>query len=148
MPRADWNRKRERQYDHIKEGLIDRGEREEEAEEIAARTVNKVRARSGEAESASRSSLDDISSASWGTAFTQRQGWKNTRSALPGSPEDAHQRSVDNVKDPTGAGGWPLSCRRPVRALGTAQADGSRRATRSGGRGSYVVAISSMWPDR
>ena len=54
--------KRERQYEHIKDGLTDRGRSEDEAEEIAARTVNKERARSGEAEQASRTSTDDISS--------------------------------------------------------------------------------------
>lgn len=61
MPRA-WSEKRERQYEHIKEGLLDRGEDEDTAEEIAARTVNKERARSGEAEESSRTSTEDISS--------------------------------------------------------------------------------------
>jgi hypothetical protein len=62
MPQAAWNDKRERQYDHIKRGLLERGESEGTAEEIAARTVNKERARAGEAEESSRSSTDDISS--------------------------------------------------------------------------------------
>lgn len=62
MPQDFWSDKRERQYDHIKEGLVHRGESEDTAEEIAARTVNKERARAGEAEQASRSSTDDISS--------------------------------------------------------------------------------------
>jgi hypothetical protein len=61
VPRA-WSEKRERQYEHIKEGLLDRGESEETAEEIAARTVNKERARAGEAQEASSTSTDDISS--------------------------------------------------------------------------------------
>jgi hypothetical protein len=61
MPRA-WSKKRERQYDHIKEGLEKRGEDEDTAEEIAARTVNKERARKGEARESSRTSTDDISS--------------------------------------------------------------------------------------
>jgi hypothetical protein len=60
-PRA-WSRKRERQYEHIKEGLEERGRPEGVAEEIAARTVNKERARAGEAKQASRTSVDDISS--------------------------------------------------------------------------------------
>ena len=51
MPQSAWTDKRERQYEHIKEGLIDRGTDEERAKEIAAKTVNKERARSGEAES-------------------------------------------------------------------------------------------------
>lgn len=62
MPQKVWNRKRERQYRHIKEGLLDRGEPPPVAEEIAARTVNKERARSGEARQRSRSSVRDISS--------------------------------------------------------------------------------------
>ena len=62
MPQQAWSNKRERQYDHIKEGLLERGEDEDEAEEIAARTVNKERARSGEARQTSRSSTDDMSS--------------------------------------------------------------------------------------
>ena len=62
MPQQAWSPKRERQYEHIKEGLLERGRGEELAEEIAARTVNKERARSGEALEASRSSVEDISS--------------------------------------------------------------------------------------
>ncbi len=62
MPQPGWSRKRERQYEHIKEGLLDRGEGEDTAEEIAARTVNKERARAGEARTASKTSTDDISS--------------------------------------------------------------------------------------
>jgi len=62
MPQKAWSAKRERQYEHIKSGLERRGESEDTAEEIAARTVNKERARSGEAKQASRSSTDDISS--------------------------------------------------------------------------------------
>ncbi len=50
MPQQAWSKKRERQYEHIKEGLEDSGRSEDEAEEIAARTVNKERARAGEAE--------------------------------------------------------------------------------------------------
>ena len=62
MPQPGWSRKRERQYEHIKEGLRKHGRSEDLAEEIAARTVNKERARAGEARSSSRSSTDDISS--------------------------------------------------------------------------------------
>ncbi|MGW5188196.1 plasmid stabilization protein [Kribbella sp. NPDC004138] len=61
MP-AGSNRKRERQYEHIKAGLKERGRSEDVAEEIAARTVNKERARAGEAKEKSRSSTHDISS--------------------------------------------------------------------------------------
>lgn len=61
MP-AGSSRKRERQYEHIKAGLKDRGRGEDVAEEIAARTVNKERARSGESKQKSRTSTQDISS--------------------------------------------------------------------------------------
>jgi hypothetical protein len=62
MPQKAWSAKRERQYEHIKEGLKEHGRSEDLAEEIAARTVNKERARSGEAKTKSRSSTRDISS--------------------------------------------------------------------------------------
>ncbi len=62
MPQAGWSDKRERQYEHIKDGLLERGKDEDTAEEIAARTVNKERARAGESETASRTSIEDISS--------------------------------------------------------------------------------------
>jgi hypothetical protein len=62
MPQQAWSKKRERQYEHILGGLRSRGTKESEAEEIAARTVNKERARSGEAKQRSRTSTDDISS--------------------------------------------------------------------------------------
>lgn len=60
MPKA-WSDKRERQYEHIKESVEARGKPEKLAEEIAARTVNKERAQHGEARTASRSSLEDVS---------------------------------------------------------------------------------------
>lgn len=59
MPRNEWSAKRERQYEHIKEGVLKRGEDEDTAEEIAARTVNKERAQHGETKHASRQSLKD-----------------------------------------------------------------------------------------
>ena len=62
MPQEAWSAKRERQYDHIKSGLKQRGASEDKAEEIAARTVNKERARAGEARESSRTSRTDISS--------------------------------------------------------------------------------------
>jgi plasmid stabilization system protein ParE len=62
MPVKAWSPKRERQYEHIKEGLESRGTDDDTAEEIAARTVNKERARAGESKEASRTSVDDISS--------------------------------------------------------------------------------------
>lgn len=62
MPQKAWNAKRERQYKHIKQGLKKSGRSEDTAEEIAARTVNKERARAGESKTASRTSTRDISS--------------------------------------------------------------------------------------
>ena len=61
MP-AGSSKKRERQYEHIKEGLKERGRSEDTAEEIAARTVNKERARAGESKQKSRTSMNDMSS--------------------------------------------------------------------------------------
>lgn len=61
MPENRWSDKRERQYQHIKDGLKSSGKSEKLAEEIAARTVNKERARQGEAREVSRSSIDDVS---------------------------------------------------------------------------------------
>lgn len=61
MPANRWSAKRERQYEHIKSGLLERGKKEGVAEEIAARTVNKVRAQAGEAKEASPLSMRDLS---------------------------------------------------------------------------------------
>lgn len=61
MPRNSWSRKRERQYKHIKDSQVERGKSVDEAEEIAARTVNKVRARAGESATGSEASVNDLS---------------------------------------------------------------------------------------
>jgi hypothetical protein len=66
--------KRARQYEHVKEGELGRGASEGRAEEIAARTVNKERARSGEARQRSRSSVEDISSGRRGGKRSGRPG--------------------------------------------------------------------------
>jgi len=71
MPRA-WSDKRERQYEHIKKSAKSRGAGSDRAQEIAARTVNKERARSGEARTASKSSIRDRSSSSRGGARSHR----------------------------------------------------------------------------
>ena len=62
MPQQAWSAKRERQYEHIKESERKQGASEKRAKEIAARTVNKERARSGEARESSRLSRSDMSS--------------------------------------------------------------------------------------
>jgi hypothetical protein len=82
MPQFAWTEKRERQYEHIKAGLLDRGETEDAAEEIAARTVNKERARAGEARESSRSSTDDISSGRRGGLRSHRGPGGRTRQQL------------------------------------------------------------------
>lgn len=82
MPQRTWSQKRERQYEHIKAGELDRGVDEDTAEEIAARTVNKERARAGEAEAASRTSIDDISSSRRGGLRSHRGAGGRTRDQL------------------------------------------------------------------
>ncbi len=91
MPRQQWSSKRERQYDHIKEGLLERGDSESLAEEIAARTVNKDRARSGEARTASRTSTDDISSERRGGLRSHRGPGGRTRDQLY---EEARRKGI------------------------------------------------------
>ena len=62
MPQNAWSAKRERQYEHIVDSEKEQGRSTKRAKEIAARTVNKERARSGEAKESSRTSREDISS--------------------------------------------------------------------------------------
>ena len=82
MPQPAWSDKRERQYEHIKDGLLERGRSEDTAEEIAARTVNKERARHGEARQSSRSSTDDISSGRRGGLRSHEGSGGRTRDQL------------------------------------------------------------------
>ena len=60
-PRQQWGNKSERQYEHIEESQEERGASKGRAKEIAARTVNKQRARSGQTDQASKTSTQDIS---------------------------------------------------------------------------------------
>ena len=82
MPRQSWSAKRERQYEHIKEGLVDHGRSEDTAEEIAARTVNKERARAGESQTSSRSSTHDLSSGRRGGLRSHRGPGGRTKAQL------------------------------------------------------------------
>jgi hypothetical protein len=82
MPPQAWSDNRERQYEHIKESLEEQGRTEDLAEEIAARTVNKERARHGEAKQASRTSTDDISSGRRGGLRSHRGSGGRTRDQL------------------------------------------------------------------
>jgi hypothetical protein len=88
MPQEAWSPKRERQYEHIKAGLKKRGRKEDEAEEIAARTVNKERARSGEAKERSRSSVRDISSSRRGGLRSHSGSGGRTREQLYNEARD------------------------------------------------------------
>ncbi len=76
MPQEAWSGKRERQYEHIKESEKKQGRSTKRAKEIAARTVNKERARSGESRSRSRTSTRDMSS---GRRGGLRSGTRRTK---------------------------------------------------------------------
>ncbi|MFC8794585.1 plasmid stabilization protein [Streptomyces cinereoruber] len=81
MTPAGSNAKRERQYEHIKEGAEKRGASEKRAKELAARTVNKERARSGESATASKTSTRDKKSAS-------QRGGERSHSGSQGPTKD------------------------------------------------------------
>lgn len=90
MPQA-WSNKRERQYEHIKAGEEQRGTNERRAEEIAARTVNKERARAGESRTASKTSINDVSSAHRGGKRSHTGAQGPTRDQLY---NEAKQRNI------------------------------------------------------
>ncbi|GGU13198.1 plasmid stabilization protein [Nocardioides albus] len=92
MPQRAWSKKRERQYEHIKEGALDRGESEDTAEEIAARTVNKERARKGESRERSRTSTKDISSGRRGGLRSHRGSGGRTKAQLY---EEAKKKNIE-----------------------------------------------------
>ncbi|MEU9286191.1 plasmid stabilization protein [Streptomyces sp. NPDC048275] len=92
MP-AGSDKKRERQYEHIKESAEERGESQRRAKEIASRTVNKERARSGEAKSSSKTSTHDPKSAS-------QRGGERSHGGAQGPTKDqlyeeAKKRNID-----------------------------------------------------
>ena len=89
MPRG-WTEKRERQYEHIKQGVLERGEDEDTAEEIAARTVNKERARAGEAKEPSKLSVNDISSGRRGGLRSHKGSGGRTKAQLYEEAKDKH----------------------------------------------------------
>ena len=91
MPNEAWSDKRERQYQHIKSSLKEQGKSNDLAEEIAARTVNKERARHGEAEVASRTSVEDISSGRRGGLRSHSGPKGRTRDQLY---EEAKQKNI------------------------------------------------------
>jgi len=83
--------KRERQYEHVKASAKKRGESTDRAEEIAARTVNKVRAQSGEAKQTSRTSTDDVSPSHRGGKRSHSGAQGRTKAQLY---EDAKRQHV------------------------------------------------------
>jgi hypothetical protein len=93
MPQS-WSKKRERQYEHVKDSAEDRGAGTKRAKEIAARTVNKNRAQSGESRQASKSSVKDKSP-------QQRGGERSGNRKGPGGPtkdqlyNEAKKRNID-----------------------------------------------------
>ncbi|MFE4051160.1 plasmid stabilization protein [Streptomyces sp. YIM B13518] len=91
MPRGS-SPKRERQYEHIKDSAEDRGESTGRAKEIAARTVNKERARSGESKTASRTSTQDMSSGERGGRRSGQGSQGPTRDQLY---EEAKKRGIE-----------------------------------------------------
>ena len=91
MPQQAWSAKRERQYEDIKSGLKERGRSEKKAEEIAARTVNKERARSGEAKQKSKTSTEDMSSSRRGGLRSHSGSGGRTRDQLY---EEAKRKNV------------------------------------------------------
>jgi len=82
MPQQAWSKKRERQYEDIKKSLKERGRSEDKAEEIAARTVNKARARAGESKQASRTSTNDMSSSRRGGLRSHKGAGGRTKAQL------------------------------------------------------------------
>jgi hypothetical protein len=92
MPQQAWSKKREKQYQDIKKSLKDRGRNEDNAEEIAARTVNKARARAGESKQASKTSTDDISSSRRGGLRSHKGAGGRTKAQLY---EEAKRKNVE-----------------------------------------------------
>ena len=91
MPTTEWSTKRQRQYQHIKDSVIARGQSETLAEEIAARTVNKERAQHGESETASASSINDMSASRRGGIRSHQGAGGRTLAQLR---NEAKQRGV------------------------------------------------------
>lgn len=91
MPEA-WSAKREHQYQHIKDSQLDKGVPKDEAEEIAARTVNKTRAQEGESEEASRTSLEDKSPSERGGERSHSGAKGRTKEQLY---QDARRQGVE-----------------------------------------------------
>jgi hypothetical protein len=91
MPEKTWSAKRERQYAHVKESLLDQGKPQAVAEQIAARVVNKERAQHGESVTASASSVNDMSASRRGGLHSHQGAGGRTLLQLR---NEARQRGV------------------------------------------------------
>ncbi|MFC5799888.1 plasmid stabilization protein [Streptomyces formicae] len=100
MPRGS-SPKRERQYEHIKESALERGESRRRAEEMAARTVNKERAQKGESKTASRTSTEDLPPAKRGGRRSHKgaQGPTYDQLYAEAKSRDVEGRSKMNKKE-------------------------------------------------
>ena len=96
MPQQAWNKKHERQYEHTKDSLKDKGRSESTAEEIAARTVNKTRAQQGESEKASPTSTNDKSPSERGGQRSHQGPQGRTKAQLY---EDAKRLNIEGRSD-------------------------------------------------
>lgn len=104
MPQQQWTEKEERQYGHIRHQAELRGMSHDRAQELAARTVNKERARKGETETASRTSTKDISSSrtgqNHGSASDRRERGLRSHSGPKGRTkeqlyQEARRRNIE-----------------------------------------------------
>ncbi len=91
MPSTEWSAKRKRQYQHIKDSVLARGQSEPLAEEVAARTVNKERAQHGESEEASASSVNDVPAGRRGGLRSHQRAGGRTEAQLR---NEASQRGI------------------------------------------------------
>lgn len=110
MPQEAWSRKRERQYDHIKRGLLKQGEPEDRAEEIAARTVNKERARAGESKEAQpKLHPGHLVGPAGRQALPHRSRGTHLRPAVQRGESSRYQGPVEDVEGGAGAGRRSMS---------------------------------------
>src|SRR5256714_3442517 len=119
MPQQAWSNKRERQYEHIKSGLEEHGRSEDVAEEIAARTVNKERARSGEARQRTRTSTNDISSGRRGGLRSHKGPGGRTKEQLY---QEAKRKGIE--------GRSKMNKKQLERAVGRSHISHARRTSR------------------
>ena len=118
MPQQAWSNKRERQYDHIKAGLKKRGESEDTAEEIAARTVNKERARAGEAKAAEpHVDRRHLVGPAGRAALAPGPGRPHARPALQRGKREEHRGPLEDEQGAARARGRSLTFRRKRRRV-------------------------------